>query len=135
MEKVGKLTGPARLSFTTDQLKSFTITLFNDAGEKVLIGYEEASNNYFIDRTNSGKVSFEKGFANKHTAPRFSTKTNMDMSLIIDDASIELFADGGLSVMTEIYFPNSILSNININSKSDFKISSLNFSNMMSIWQ
>jgi fructan beta-fructosidase len=134
-QKVGKLNGPARLTLTSDNLASFTISLSNEAGEKVLIGYDKSSNNYFIDRTNSGKVSFEKGFARRHTAPRFSDKNNMDMTLIIDNASVELFADNGLSVMTEIFFPNSLLSNINITSQENFTIKTLAFNSMKSIWK
>jgi fructan beta-fructosidase len=134
-DKTGTLNGPARLSFTSNKLASFTITLSNNAGEKVLIGYDKPSNNYFIDRTNSGQVSFENGFAKKHTAPRFSTKPEMDMTLIIDNASVELFADYGLSVMTAIYFPNSLLSNINFSSSGGFKINELTLNNMKSIWR
>lgn len=134
-EKAGELHGPARLSITSDKLESFTITLSNDAGEKVLIGYEKESNSYLIDRTNSGNVSFEKGFAKRHTVPRFSSNNNVDMTLIIDDASVELFADNGVSVMTEIFFPNSLLSNINIQSSNDFKIKSLKFYHLKSIWR
>ena len=115
-EKTGKLSGPARLSINSDKLEPFTITLSNDAGEKLVIGYDRTNNNYFIDRTNSGKVSFEKGFAKKHTAPRISNKSNMDLTLIIDNASVELFADNGLSVMTGIFFPNQIFSNLQIQS-------------------
>jgi fructan beta-fructosidase len=131
----GKLTGPARLHFYSEKLEPFTITLSNELGEKVLVGYDGTTNNYFIDRTGSGKVSFEKGFAARHTAPRFSNSNSMDMTLVIDDASVELFADNGLSVMTAIYFPNSLLSNINITSSSDFKIKSLTLNNMKSIWR
>jgi fructan beta-fructosidase len=134
-KKTGKLYGPARLSIAADKLESFTITLSNDAGEKVLIGYDKTSNNYYIDRTNSGNVSFEKGFAARHTAPRFSTKPQMDMTLIIDNASVELFSDNGLSVMTAIYFPNSLLSNINFSSSGGFKINELTYNNMKSIWR
>ncbi|RYE39768.1 MAG: glycoside hydrolase family 32 protein, partial [Sphingobacteriales bacterium] len=133
--RTGKLSEAARITFTSDKLEPFTITLSNDAGEKVLIGYDKASNNYFIDRTNSGKVSFEKGFAKRHTAPRFSTKDSMDMTLIIDNSSVELFADNGLSVMTSIFFPNSSLSNVNITSDSSFEIKSLRFNSMKSIWR
>jgi fructan beta-fructosidase len=134
-EKTGKLAGPAKLRITSDKLEPFTITFSNNAGEKVVIGYDQAANNYFIDRTNSGKVSFEKGFSAKHTSPRFSNKAYMDITLVIDNASVELFADNGLSVMTAIFFPNSILSNINIESKSDFKIKTLSFKRIMSIWR
>jgi fructan beta-fructosidase len=80
-KSIGKLAGPARLSFTSDKIEPFTITISNDAGEKVEIGYDKADNNYFIDRTNSGKVSFEKGFAARHTAPRLSIKNNVDLTL------------------------------------------------------
>ena len=71
--KTGKLTGPVSVHLTADELKDFTMTLSNSLGEKLLLGYDKANNKYFIDRTHSGKVSFEKGFAARHTAPRFST--------------------------------------------------------------
>ena len=133
-EKTGKLDGPARLDITSSKLEAFTITLSNDAGEKILIGYDNTSNSYFLDRTNSGKVSFEKGFAKRHTAPRFSTQPNMDMTLFIDDASIELFADNGMTTMTQIFFPNSPFTNIKIESGAGFKIDTLQFRTLKSIW-
>jgi fructan beta-fructosidase len=133
-EKTGKLKGPARISFTADKLQPFTITFSNDAGEKVMIGYDKTANQYFIDRTNSGKINFEKGFAAKHTAPRFSNKESVDVTLIIDNASVELFADNGLSVMTEIFFPNSPYTNVNIQS-TDLKIKELAFKQMDRIWK
>ena len=133
--KLGKLTGPARLSLTSDKLEPFTITLSNDLGEKVVIGYDKASNHYFIDRTNSGKVSFEKGFAARHTAPRFSSKDNVDLTLIIDNASVELFADNGLSVMTEIFFPNTPYTNIALNAADNFQIKTLQYNKLTSIWK
>ena len=90
-------------------------------------------NNYYIDRTESGKVDFEKGFAAKHSAPRFSNNENLDLTLIIDNASVELFADNGLTVMTEIFFPDSLYSNIAIQSHGNFKIKSLQFNKLKTI--
>ena len=83
----------------------------------------------------SGKVDFEKGFAAKHTAPRFSDKSNVDLTMVIDNASIELFADDGLSVMTEVFFPSEIYSDINLQSAEHFKIKFLQFNKMNSIWK
>lgn len=134
-EKTGKLAGPARVDITSSKLEPFVITLSNDAGEKVLIGYDSTSNSYFLDRTNSGKVAFEKGFAKRHTAPRFSTQPNMDMTLVIDDASIELFADKGLTTMTQIFFPNTPFTNLRIESAGGFKIDTLQFKTLQNIWQ
>ena len=98
------------------------------------IGYDKTSNNYFIDRTNSGKVAFEKGFAAKHIAPRLSDKSNFDITLIIDNASVELFADNGLTVMTEIFFPDENYSDIRIQSKEKLGVKALEFSRLQSIY-
>ena len=133
--KTGKITGPARLSLTSDKIASFSITLSNDAGQKVIIGYDKVTDNYFIDRTNSGKVSFEKGFAGKHIAPRLSNKETFDCTLIIDNASVELFADDGLSVMTEIFFPDTPYSNISMQSDMNFRIKKLEYNKMKRIWK
>ena len=130
----GKLSGPARLRLASDKIESFSITLSSEIGEQIVVGYDKAANNYYIDRTNSGKVSFEKGFAGIHTVPRLSDKAGFDMVLVIDNASIELFADNGLSVMTEVFFPNSLFSAINIQSTRDFRINSLTYFKLKSIW-
>ena len=133
--RIGKLEGPLKLSLNSDKIEDFSVTLSNDAGEKVIIGYDKAAGNYFIDRTSSGKVSFQRGFAGRHTAPRLAAKEAMDMTLIIDDASVELFADGGLSVMTSIFFPNTPYNHLSLQAADNFKISSLQYNKLKSIWR
>ncbi len=133
--KTGDLTGPAKLSFISGTIKSFTIILSNDAGEKLVIGYDKKANHYYIDRTKSGKVDFEKGFARTHTAPRLVASNNMDMTLIVDNASVEMFADKGLSVMTEIFFPTQPFTHITIQSPDAFTINSLTYALLKSIWK
>jgi fructan beta-fructosidase len=132
--KTGKLSGPGQLKISSDKIESFSITLSNNMNEKVVLGYDQNANNYFIDRSESGNINFEKGFAAKHTAPRLSTSQKMNMTLIIDDASVELFADDGLSVMTEIFFPDKPFSKIKIQSTGNFKIKELEYHQMKSIW-
>ncbi len=101
----------------------------------MLIGYDQSANQYFMDRTNSGKVRFEKGFASRHTVPRFTSANNVEVTLIIDNASVEMFADNGLSVMTQIFFPNALYTNINIQSSANFNVRNLTYSKMNSIWK
>jgi fructan beta-fructosidase len=96
---------PGILKLSTKELKEFTITLSNNRNEELIIGFDEAKNQFYIDRTRSGKKDFHKGFAAVHTAPRFSAGQAADLTLIIDVSSMELFADGGLTTMTEIFFP------------------------------
>ena len=133
--KTGNLSGPAQLKISSDKISNFSIVLSNNKNEKVVLGYDQPANQYYIDRTESGKVDFEKGFAARHTAPRFSTSPKMNLTLIIDDASVELFADDGLSVMTSIFFPDKPYSNISIQSPDHFKIKKLEYHRMKSIWK
>ena len=99
----------------------------------VVIGYDPGTNQYYIDRKASGKVSFEPGFAALHTAPRLTEKKNLDLQLIIDHASVELFADEGLSVMTQVFFPDSEFSRMTIKTPVHYSIRSVEFSRMKSI--
>ena len=133
--KAGKLNGPAILKLTADELKAFNITLSNNAGEKVVLGYDKTANQYFIDRSQSGKVDFAKDFGNKIIAPRFSANKNTDITLVIDVASVEVFADKGLSVLTAIFFPTSDYTDITISSKDGFVIKTLNLSHLNSAWK
>lgn len=132
--KSGKWRGPARLNLNASKIENFSITLSNPAGEKLVLGFDKGTNSYFIDRRMSGKVNFEKNFAARHTAPRISSKEAVDLTLILDEASVELFADNGLTVMTEIFFPNQPFSKITLNSPADFRIDFLQFYPLRSMY-
>ncbi|MES2647614.1 MAG: glycoside hydrolase family 32 protein [Bacteroidota bacterium] len=133
--KTGKLAGPATLRFKGDKLADLSIIFSNEAGEKVVAGYDRSSNSYFIDRSNAGKVNFEKGFAGRHTAPRLSTAPGYDLTLVLDNSSLELFADSGLSVMTSIFFPNSNFSDIKLQSSDSLIIKSMQFNTLKSMYE
>ncbi len=125
---------PCRINFEIKKIKDFTITLSNASGEKLLIGYDKKLNQYFIDRTMAGKADFNKEFAAKHFAPRFSNSSTMNMSLIIDESSVELFTDDGLSVMTEIFFPTKPYNQIKIETPKNILFKEIEFINLESIW-
>lgn len=86
--------------------KDFGIELSNSQGQKLLIGYERGKNQYYIDRSQAGKKDFSKEFAGKQTAPGKSTNKPVKLHLLLDVASVELFADDGEVVMTDIFFPD-----------------------------
>lgn len=133
--KSGKLKGPAELKIVSDKLEDFSITLSNSADQKLVIGYDRTSNSYFIDRTRSGKVDFEKGFAAKHTAPRLVATPKFNLIVVIDNASVELFADDGLTVMTEIFFPDSNFSDVIIESEHRFQLNNLQLITLRSVYK
>lgn len=115
-----KLNGGAVLRINMDTLDDFAVVLSNDISQKTVIGYDKSSNEYYIDRTVSGKTSFEKGFASRTVAPRIAVTDSADITLIIDVASVELFADKGVTVMTGIFFPDKDYNEITIEKKGTF---------------
>lgn len=106
--------GLFQLEFSASAAKDFSVSLSNAKNEELIIGYDKAANKYYIDRTKSGKVDFEPGFAKRVEAARISDDKNIKLRLVADVASVELFADDGLTVMTAIFFPSSLLNNVNV---------------------
>ena len=133
-QKIGILTGPARLQITSDTIQTFSLTLSNKSGEKIMIGYDKGQNSYFIDRSKAGNVTFTNGFGARHTAPRLSHDQRLVLDIVIDDASVELFGDNGLSVMTSIFFVNEPFTDAQIES-DELKIKSLTYTPLSSIWK
>ena len=126
---------PCLLNLSLDSIKDISITLSNDIDEKLVIGFDKQSNQYFIDRTSSSDTSFHPEFVGKHIAPRFITDSKIDISLLIDASSVELFADAGLTSMTEIFFPTKPYTKIRIGSTDGAIIKKLEFVNLKTIWK
>ncbi|WP_018617377.1 glycoside hydrolase family 32 protein [Segetibacter koreensis] len=132
--KVGQVSFPCKIELNFDKPVDFSIILSNDLNEEVIIGFDNSKKHFFIDRTHSGKTDFYKDFAATHFAPRFSDSSTMNMSLIIDVSSVELFADNGKTVMSEIYFPSQPFNHINLQAPASTQLKKLNYSNLRSIW-
>ncbi len=133
-----ELTGirlPARLDLGLDSLRDFSVTLTSPAGDSVVIGYQSAAHRYYIDRTHSGKVDFQPDFAARHFAPRLSESANLRLTLFIDVASVELFADDGLTVMTETFFPREPLDKIALRSEARMNFNKVEFRPYKGIWK
>ncbi len=118
---------PCRLNLSVDEAVDFSVVCENTIGERIMFSYEKASNQFVLDRTRSGVTNFEKGFAAKHTAPRIGTSKTMQLSLIIDVASIEVFADDGLTVMTDVFFPYEPYQFIEVVTSKDATIEKLEY--------
>jgi fructan beta-fructosidase len=83
----------------------FVIELSNTKNQKMLIGFDPKQQQYFSDRTLAGTNDFSENFASVNYGPRLATGSTFSLQLWVDEASVELFADGGQTVMTDIFFP------------------------------
>jgi sucrose-6-phosphate hydrolase SacC (GH32 family) len=118
----------------TEKSKDFGIELSNAQGQKTLIGYETAQKRFYVDRTQSGNNDFSKDFGGRHYAPRQSKNQSLSMHLVIDVASVELFADDGEVVMTEIFFPETPYTQVKLFAKEgEVKVASGRFTPLKSV--
>ncbi len=86
---------------------AFGVELSNSLGERYRVGYDEAENRFFSDRTQAGDSSFSEKFApSVHYASRLLTGDTVRLHLFFDSSSAELFADGGSVALTDVFFPS-----------------------------
>ncbi|WP_029192436.1 glycoside hydrolase family 32 protein [Paenibacillus harenae] len=74
-------------------------------GKETVIGYDAASGELFIDRSDSGIMDFHAEFGCRHTAPLPAKDGRIKLQLWLDRSSVEVFADDGGVVMTDQLFP------------------------------
>ena len=124
-----------RVTVSANKLDDVSFTFSNADGERLVAGYDTKNNQYFIDRTAAGKSDFYKNFATKHSASRLSNDNKMNITFIIDAASIEMFADDGVTIMTDIFFPKSLLNRLQISSPTHLPIQTVQIDKLNSIWK
>jgi fructan beta-fructosidase len=128
------------LAFTVDLKKttanSFGIKLQNDLGEHLLVNFNKEKGTLEVDRTNSSKDKFsEDFFKNIHSAPLDFGKKNMDVRIIIDAASIEIFINDGELNFTSIFFPTKNFETISYFAKNgNWNIKNAKVYPLKSIW-
>jgi len=109
----GELT--VRFDLSGQQGVLLGIELSNELGERYRIGFDGATNRFFSDRTLAGHHDWSEKFADRvHWSPRQAQSDILEMQLFFDAASVELFADGGATVVTEIFFPTEPFDRIKV---------------------
>lgn len=121
------------LRFSTMAAKDYSVVLSNTSGEKLVIGYDAKNSRYYIDRTRAGKSGFNKQFASVSYVPRISLSPEADFQILVDASSVELFADGGLSTLTGVYFPKKPYTRLSI-VNNGMEIEDLQVKPLKSIW-
>lgn len=90
--------------------ETVALKLSNEAGDSLLIGYHPNEGELFIDRRGAGLIDFNEHFAGIHTAPLQIEENELELHLFLDLSSVEVFANGGERVMTDIFFPRERMS-------------------------
>ena len=102
---------PIELDLTFDGIDGpdapsrYGIRLRNDLGEYVSMEYDRKKRLFRVDRTQAAAVRFSDPFASVQTAPYEPETGTMRWRLLVDVASMELFAADGRIVFTDVFFP------------------------------
>ncbi len=80
------------------------VRVSEDGEEATEIGYDAAETSLYIDRSRAGAF-FSKRFSGRHTAPLPLEDGLLALRILVDTSSVEVFADGGRVVMTDLIFP------------------------------
>ncbi len=83
------------------------ITVFGDDTSGTRIGYDTTTGRVFVDRRDSGNVDFHPAFASVEDAPVALVDGAVTIEAYLDRASVELFAAGGRTTITDQVFPNA----------------------------
>ncbi|KAH8700645.1 exoinulinase [Talaromyces proteolyticus] len=76
-----------------------------DFSQQTRVGYDFATKNMFVDRTQSGDVSFDSTFADIYYSPLTANNGKITMSIYVDWSSVEVFGGQGETTLTTQIFP------------------------------
>ena len=84
-----------------------TLSLFGALGgdAATLLTFEAATSQLILDRRNSGNTAFHEKFASAESAPVLLEDGVLRLRVIVDHGSVEVFAQGGKVVLTDLVFP------------------------------
>ncbi len=94
---------PAKITIRLRKVAAFDLVFSNRYNDSTVIRFDGAGM-YFIDRQHSG-TAVGADFDRVYAAPRISKAASIGLTVYADASSFELFADGGLTVMTALVFP------------------------------
>jgi fructan beta-fructosidase len=115
--------------------KDFSIELSNTKNQKVKTGYDSNSNQFFVDRSKSGNNAFSKDFRGVIRADRYGKGDTIPFTIVVDVACIEVYFDGGLTVMTNLFFADEPIQKLKVSTPGgEVNIRDLEVRKLSSIW-
>ncbi len=90
----------------TNDVKCFGFHVRMGMDERTAISYMVEEKTLQVDRTHSGKVDFADAFAAIHSVELQPIDNIISLHIFVDSSSIEVFANDGLVVLTDLIFPS-----------------------------
>ena len=97
----------------------FVINIHTGSAEVTTIAIDPSGPNCTIDRTHSGLKEFHPAFAgsSRHAAPLRIADGHLTIRFLLDTSSLEVFAQDGETVFTDLIFPSAGKRSIGLSSE------------------
>jgi fructan beta-fructosidase len=92
--------------FVPGTATTFGLKIRKGGDEETLVGYDVPSGELFVDRRHSGNIAFHPDFSGRHGGPLALVDGRLRLRVLVDRSSVEVFGNGGLTVVTERIFPD-----------------------------
>ncbi len=88
--------------------KEFGVRVLKGEEEQTTISYDAEQKTISVDRTQSGIVDFHPAFSGRHSGPLSPDDDNtIRLRILVDACSVEVFGNDGETVITDLVFPKS----------------------------
>ena len=88
------------------RLRRGTLNPTEPAAEETVVGVNYSTGRIFVDRTRSGKTDWSPDFPARVSAPlRHPQDNSIPIEIVVDNNSIEVFAEDGETVLTNLIYP------------------------------
>ena len=126
----------SEIAFDSNLSKPLQIVLQNDQGERVQFDLDPENQEIRFDRSESGKTDFSENFAKeKHRFSYLPKDHPVNVRLLVDRSSVEIFIDKGRYVMTERVFPVHGYDQIILNAQEGLDIRNFTIKKIKNIWK
>jgi fructan beta-fructosidase len=99
---------PGEASEAGVRLRRSTANPNSPAAEETVVGIDAATGHIFVDRTRSGKTDWSPDFPARVSAPlKHSQANSISIQIVVDNNSVEVFAEDGETVLTNLIYPTS----------------------------
>lgn len=94
------------LTLRPGNARSCGLRIVTGDSEFTEIGYDRVIDGIYVDRRRSGNVEFHAAFSGRHEAPARVIDGCVELQLIVDRSTLEVFVNDGEAVISDRFFPS-----------------------------
>ncbi len=96
-----------------------SLDVMSGDSDRTTVTVDAANGQLSVDRRRSGEVGFDSAFAARHMAPLRISGDTVRVRMLLDASSLEVFGQGGETVITDLIFPTPGPRRLTLRSKGD----------------